>query len=111
MDPRIRTAIWALAGVVLAVGISLTAFAVAGGSIGEPSGPVRVVPTVDERRASPAPEPSDIHDPSEKPEPTKTRAASSATSTSSSAVQSPSSDDHGGESSGAGGGSHDGSDD
>lgn len=111
MDPRIRTALWALAGVALAVGISLSAFAVAGGSIGEPSGPVRIVPTLDEGRMSPSPTPTRTQEPSEKSEPTKTRSASAATVTSTSSGQPSPSDDHGGDDSGSGGSSHDGSDD
>ena len=106
MDTRIRTALWALAGLALAVGISLTAFAVAGGSIGDPAGPVRVVPTLDEERKSLTPEPTPTRDPSETPDPTHTVRSTTSSST---AAPTPS-DDHGGSGPGDGG-SHDGSDD
>ena len=109
MDPRLRTALWALAGLALAVGISMAAFAVAGGSISEPAGSVRVIPTADEQMPEHTPKPSRSAKPSHSDEPPTSTATSTATSTSSSATSTPS-DDHGG-SSGEGGESHDGSDD
>lgn len=108
MDPRFRTALWALAGLALAVGISMAAFAVAGGSISEPAGTVRVIPTADEQMPEHTPRPSRSAKPSRSDEPPTSTATSTATSTSSSATSSPS-DDHSG--SGEGGESHDGSDD
>jgi hypothetical protein len=113
MDPRIRTALWALAGLALAVGISLTAFAVAGETIGEPAGHVRVEPTLDEEQNSPTPKPTHTKEPTETPEPTETRTSTvtfTSTSTSTATAQPAPTDDHAGDNSGSGG-SHDGSDD
>ena len=109
MDPRFRTALWALAGLALAVGISMAAFAVAGGRISEPAGSVRVSPTTDELVPENTPKPS-TH-------PTKSETPSGGGSTTTSTVTTvvtaaPSpSEDHGGTSGSGDGGSHSGSDD
>jgi hypothetical protein len=111
MDPRLRTAIWALAGLALAVGISMAAFAVAGGSISEPAGSVRVVPTADEQQPEHTPKPSHPDKPSQDPSGGGTTTGTTTTATSTSSVATPSpSDDHGGSGS-DGSGSHDGNDD
>ena len=115
MDPRIRTALWALAGLALAVGISLTAFAVAGETIGEPASNVRVAPTVDEQQSSHTPEPTHTKEPTDRPDPTEASTStvtftSTTTSTSTSTSQPAPTGDRAGDNSGSGG-TRDGSDD
>lgn len=64
MDRRWKTALWALGGLALAIALSMTAYAVAGGRLSEPAGSVRVIPSAAEEghspnaTASPTPEPS-----------------------------------------------------
>jgi hypothetical protein len=110
VDSRIRTALWALAGLALAVGISLTAFAVAGGTIGEPASTVRVVPSLDEQQGGHTPKPTHTDGPSDTPDTTETTSTSTATFTSTSTAQ-PSGVHDGGGDNGGSGGTHDGSDD
>src|SRR5215212_5652127 len=81
MDPRFRTALWALAGLALAIGISMTAFAVAGGSISQPAGSVRVTPVADELRPDQSPKPSKSPTPSESEGPSGATGTPSSTST------------------------------
>jgi hypothetical protein len=65
MDRRVKTAMWALGGLALAIALSMTAYAVAGGRLSEPAGSVRVIPSAAEEGNSPGatetprPEPSD----------------------------------------------------
>lgn len=106
MDPRFRTALWALAGLALAVAISLTAFAVAGGSISEPAGSVRVIPTADEQQEQ-TPKPSRTAEPSNPDVAPEDTGTSTPASTSSGSEPSQN-DDHGGS---GGSGTQDGSDD
>ena len=69
MSPSLRTVLLAVMGVVLAVALSLGAFALAGGSIGEPAKPVPVDTTESEHQTpSERPTPTET----ERPEPTKT---------------------------------------
>jgi hypothetical protein len=108
MDDRIRTALWALGGLALAVVISLGAFAVAGGRISEPAGSVRVSPTADEQQPEHAPAPSGTAKPSKSGSPsgggTSTETSTvTATSTSTVTAEPSPSHDHGG--------AHDGTDD
>jgi hypothetical protein len=95
MDDRVRTAVWAIAGLVFVVVLSWAAFAVAGGRISEPAGSVRVPPAGEdgqsEPRMTPSVTPSPDHSPkTASPQPTATRTSD---------APSPS-DDHGGSSSG-----------
>jgi hypothetical protein len=102
MGPGTRTLIWAIGGLALAVALSLTAFAVAGGPISQPAGSVHVVET-DNSNPPQTPSPSHSARPTKTPEPTKSATSSTSTPTSSTAQPTPT-DDHGG-------GSHDGDDD
>ena len=109
MDPRFRTALWALAGLALAIGISMMAFAVAGGSISQPAGSVRVTPVADELRPDQSPKPSKSPTPSESDKPSGASESPSSTST---ATASPSeTGDDGGSGSDDAAGIHDGYDD
>jgi hypothetical protein len=103
MDHRIRTALWALGGLALAVGISLSAFAVAGGRISEPAGSIRVFPTADEQQPEHTPSPSHTTKPSKSESPSG-GGSSTATSTATLSGPDPTPSDDGN-------GSHDGSDD
>ena len=70
MKPGTRTLLWAIGGLALALALSLTAFAVAGGPISEPVGSVHVVPSSDSGPDhTPSPTPTDR--PTKTPEPTK----------------------------------------
>jgi hypothetical protein len=109
MDPRFRTALWALAGLALAIGISMTAFAVAGGSISQPAGSVRVTPAADELRPEQSPKPSKSSTPSESDKPSGASGRPSSTSTPT-APPSETGDD-GGSGSDDAAGTHDGNDD
>ena len=63
MRPGTRTLLWAIGGLALALVLSLTAFAVAGGPISEPAGSVHVIPTSDpEPSHTPSPTRSDHPD-------------------------------------------------
>ena len=88
---------WAIGGLVLAVALSFTAFAVASGPISEPAGSVHVINASE----SPGPDPSPSHSqrPGHSPTPTKTSEppTSTASPTSNSAQPTPT-DDHGGSS-------------
>ena len=97
MDHRVRTAVWAIAGLVFAIALSWAAFAVAGGRISEPAGSVRVAPVADEEHSEPRQTPSAT--PGEKP--SAKPASPHQTPTLSTAAPSPTGD-HGG-SSGTGG--------
>jgi hypothetical protein len=105
MDHRIRTALWALAGLAFAVGLSMAAFAVAGGRISEPAGSVRIVPVQDEQRPEPQSSPKVTPSPKRSDEPTpspQTSAAPTQDPSGSSEPDRPSDDPAG---------SHDGNDD
>jgi hypothetical protein len=109
MDPRFRTTLWALAGLALAIGISMTAFAVAGGSISQPAGSVRVTPTADELRPEQSPKPSKGPTSTESDGPSG--ATEDPTSTSTSTAAPSAAGDKGGSGSDDAPGTHDGNDD
>ena len=92
MKPGTRTLLWAIGGLALALALSLTAFAVAGGPISEPVGSVHVVPSSDSGPDH-TPTPTHTDRPTKTPEPTE-----SPTLTSSSTATPFPPDDHGGSS-------------
>lgn len=98
--------VWAIGGLALAVALSLTAFAVAGGRISEPAGSVHVAPSASdgnrEAGGTPSPKPS-----TQSPKPTATPhpTTSTASPIGSNAQPTPS-DDHGGASPEESGDSH-----
>lgn len=69
MRGRTRIVLWVVFGGVLAVALSMGAFAIAGGSVGKPAAPIRVSPAGDHTR-SPEPEATHSTEPTKTPTPT-----------------------------------------